>query len=98
MKSTTVIAVAVSAMGVAGAVAYGLFFQNRGDLPAGFVQGNGRIKAEQVEVAPTLAGRVVRALAAEGNLVMTGDVLVEIDTDELSAALDRANAEVALAR
>ena len=34
---------------------------------------------------------------AEGDLVAAGDVLVEMDTDELSAALDRAMAEVALA-
>lgn len=67
-------------------------------LPAGFVQGNGRIEAEQVDIAPTLPGRVERVLAAEGDLVSTGDLLVEMDTDELEAALDRARAEVALAR
>ena len=67
-------------------------------LPAGFVQGNGRIEAEQVEIAPTLPGRVDRVFAAEGQLVAAGDLLVEMDTDELSAALDRAKAEVALAR
>ena len=67
-------------------------------LPVGFVQGNGRIEAEQVDIAPTLPGRVERVLAAEGDLVSTGDLLVEMDTDELEAALDRARAEVALAR
>ncbi|MCB4458570.1 HlyD family secretion protein, partial [Leisingera sp. McT4-56] len=44
------------------------------------------------------AGRVDRVLAAEGSLVAAGDILVEMDTDELSAAHDRAKAEAALAR
>ncbi|MBO6759070.1 MAG: efflux RND transporter periplasmic adaptor subunit [Roseibium sp.] len=81
-----------------GAVAYYLVTQNNEDLPAGFVQGNGRIEAEQVEIAPKIAGRVDQVLAAEGDLVETGTVLVEMDTDELQAAHDRAKAEVALAR
>ncbi|MEM8957678.1 MAG: HlyD family efflux transporter periplasmic adaptor subunit [Pseudomonadota bacterium] len=60
--------------------------------------GNGRIEAEQVEIAPKTAGRVDRVFAAEGALVETGETLVEMDTDELNAQLDRANAEIALAR
>ena len=81
-----------------GAAAF-LSLSNDGEaLPEGFVQGNGRIEAEQVEIAPTIAGRVARVMVAEGSLVAQGDVLVEMDTDELSASLDRAKAEVALAR
>lgn len=83
---------------LAGAATYVSVFENNEGLPAGFVQGNGRIEAEQVDIAPTIAGRVARVMAAEGSLVASGDVLVEMDTDELSAALDRAKAEVALAR
>lgn len=66
-------------------------------LPDGFVSGNGRVEAEQVEIAPKTPGRVDRVLAAEGSLVEAGALLVEMDTDELEAALDRARAEVALA-
>jgi HlyD family secretion protein len=83
---------------VAGFVAYLLIFQNSERLPEGFVQGNGRLEAEQVEIAPRIAGRVDRVLAAEGSLIETGAVLVEMDTDELVAALERSRAEVALAR
>lgn len=89
---------AVAALLIGGFVAYFYSTENREALPDGFVQGNGRLEAEQVEIAPTIAGRVARVMAAEGSLVDTGDVLVEMDTDELSAALDRAKAEVALAR
>lgn len=73
---------------------------NTGQDPAseGFARSNGRIEADQVEISPTLAGRVAQILAREGTMVTTGDVLVEMDTDELAAALDRAEAEFALAR
>ena len=83
---------------LAGAVVFSLISDTEEALPAGFVQGNGRIEADQVEIAPTMAGRVDDVMAAEGNMVSTGEVLAVMDTDELSAALDRAKAEVALAR
>ena len=67
-------------------------------MPPGFVQGNGRIEAEQVEIAPTIAGRVEKVMASEGSLIAPGDTLVQMDTDELSAKFDKAMAEVALAR
>lgn len=81
-----------------GAAVFLFATENGSELPAGFVQGNGRIEAEQVEIAPARAGRVARVLAAEGSLVAAGDILVEMDTDELAAAHDRAKAETALAR
>lgn len=96
-NKTSVILVAIALL-CAGAVAYFFAVHEGEELPIGFVQGNGRIEAEQVEIAPSIAGRVARVMAKEGSLVAAGDVLVEMDTDELSAALDRAKAEVALAR
>ncbi|WP_425091495.1 HlyD family secretion protein [Tropicimonas sp. S265A] len=89
---------AALAVALAGAVMLALVSDGEEGLPAGFVQGNGRIEAEQVDIAPTISGRVARVLAAEGSLVAPGDMLVEMDTDELAASLDRATAEVALAR
>ncbi|MEM1049740.1 MAG: HlyD family efflux transporter periplasmic adaptor subunit [Pseudomonadota bacterium] len=97
MSKTTTIILVGAALLIAGAVTYAFISMNREGLPTGFVQGNGRIEAEQVEIAPTLVGRVERVMAAEGSMVASGDVLVEMDTDELAAALDRAKAEVALA-
>ncbi len=92
----TIIVIGVLLVAAVGAT---LYFANPGDtLPEGFAQGNGRIEAEQIEIAPTLAGRVGQVMASEGSLVAPDDVLVVMDTDELSAALDRAEAEVALAR
>ena len=98
MKVRKSLLIILAALAVGGATAYVLVLQDQEALPNGFVQGNGRIEAEQVEIAPIIAGRVDRVLAAEGSLVAAGDLLVEMDTDELSAVLDRAQAEVALAR
>ncbi|MFQ6546574.1 HlyD family secretion protein [Aestuariibius sp. 2305UL40-4] len=98
MRRTTSAGLAAVALLLAGAAAYVLISENGEGLPDGFVQGNGRIEAEQVEIAPTMPGRVAQVMAAEGSLVASGEVLVEMDTDELLATLDRAKAEVALAR
>lgn len=97
MKMTTAAMVGIAALGLAVTASIVATGNRDSALPEGFVQGNGRIEAEQVEIAPKVAGRVARVRAAEGSLVKTGDHLVEMDTAELSAALDRANAEVALA-
>jgi len=98
MKSRAGKIIAILLLLIASAAAYLLVSNDSEVLPAGFVQGNGRIEAEQVEIAPTIAGRVARVLPPEGSMVVAGDVLVEMDTDELSAVLDRAKADVALAR
>ncbi|MEP3277213.1 MAG: HlyD family efflux transporter periplasmic adaptor subunit [Stappiaceae bacterium] len=98
MKTKTGAVLAAIALLVAGVAAYVFFSDNNEALPAGFVQANGRIEAEQVEIAPTIAGRVASVVAVEGGLVAAGDILVEMDIDEISAVLDRAKAEVSLAR
>ena len=97
MKTKTNVVLTAVAILLAGAATYVLSQKKDEELPAGFAQGNGRIEAEQVEIAPTIAGRVAKVTAREGSLVVPGDILVEMDTDELFAALDRAKAEVALA-
>jgi len=97
MKKKLRVFLALVALVIAGALGYSVISENGDQLPDGFVQGNGRIEAEQVEIAPTLAGRVDRVMAVEGGMVSAGDILAAMDIDELSAALDRATAEVALA-
>lgn len=98
MQRKTGAVFAAAAVLLVAAAMYLFVSDDSGDLPDGFVQGNGRIEAEQVEIAPARAGRVAQVLAAEGSLAASGDVLVVMDTDELSAAYDRAKAEAALAR
>ena len=65
MRKGTGAILAVIALLLAGAAAYVFASKNGEELPAGFVQSNGRIEAEQTEIAPTLAGRVARVMAAK---------------------------------
>lgn len=51
----------------------------------GFVSGNGRIEATEIDIATSLPGRVVDVLADEGDLVQAGQVLVRMDAGSLRA-------------
>jgi HlyD family secretion protein len=63
------------------------------ELPAGIVQGNGRIEAVQVDVAAKYAGRVTKITVHEGDMVQIGQTLVELDTSELRASMAKAKAQ-----
>lgn len=66
-------------------------------LPAGIVQANGRIEAEQIDISSKIAGRVKKVFATEGELVSENQILAILDTAELDATLARMQAEVARA-
>ncbi|HEX2957765.1 MAG TPA: HlyD family efflux transporter periplasmic adaptor subunit [Chitinispirillaceae bacterium] len=63
-------------------------------LPDGIASGNGRIEAEQVEVAAKEPLRVQEVLVAEGDLVKKDQVLVKLNTETLDAELAEANKNV----
>lgn len=70
--------------------------QNR--LPDSIAFGNGRIEAEEVQVATKYSGRIVAVLADEGDWVRKGQLVAAMDTAELDAAREKAVAEAARAR
>ena len=61
-------------------------------LPEGIGLGNGRIEATEYDIATKLAGRLVNVLAHEGDKVTAGQVLAEIDTEDLNAQFREASA------
>jgi len=63
--------------------------------PEGIVSGNGRIESVQVDIASKYAGRVEKILAREGDLVKPGQVVAQMNTDELEADLARGKAKIA---
>ena len=63
-------------------------------LPPGIAKTNGRLEAEQVEIATKYPGRIAVVLAKEGDMVHAGDVLARMDTAELEAQLQAAKAQV----
>lgn len=59
---------------------------------AGFVSGNGRIEATEVDVAAKLGGRVAEILVKEGDFVSAGQPLARMQIDTLTAMYDEARA------
>ncbi|WP_334005760.1 HlyD family secretion protein [Burkholderia cepacia] len=68
-----------------------------GQADAGFVSGNGRIEATEIDVATKLPGRVTAMLVDEGDFVKAGQPLARMDVVVLQAQLDEARAREAQA-
>jgi HlyD family secretion protein len=60
---------------------------------AGFVSGNGRIEATEIDVATKLAGRVEEILVNEGDFVQAGQPLAQMRVATLDAQRDEALAQ-----
>jgi len=60
---------------------------------AGFVSGNGRIEATEVDVATKLPGRVDDIMVAEGEFVAAGQPLAKMQVQSLEAQRDEARAQ-----
>ena len=65
-------------------------------LPDGIVWGNGRLEADQVDIAAKLSARVRTIAVSEGDMVGRGQLVAEMDVAELEAEHDRAQAQIAL--
>ncbi len=76
---------------VAGATAWQ--WSQRNGTPAGIAVANGRIEAEEIDVATKMPGRVMEVLVEEGDFVEKGGILSRLDERELNAAFARAEAE-----
>ena len=68
-------------------------YNQRPGLPAGIAAGNGRLEAIEVDVATKVAGRLAKVLAHEGDNVAAGQVVAELDADDLRAQLRAADAQ-----
>jgi HlyD family secretion protein len=61
-------------------------------LGVGFVSGNGRIEATEIDVAAKLGGRVQDILVGEGDFVTAGQMLAHMQVQTLEAQRDEARA------
>jgi HlyD family secretion protein len=77
--------------GVALAGAYWWQLADSG-LPAGIASGNGRIEADEIDIATKFAGRIAELYADEGDTVKQGQALARMDTSDLEASLAKAEA------
>lgn len=88
-----------AALVILAAAAYWLWNANRTpQLGEGFVQGNGRIEATEVDIATKLPGRLAEVLVAEGDFVQAGTVLARMGAASLQAQLSEAQARHAQAQ
>lgn len=87
-------------MFIAGAailVLAGLYLWQRlkpATLPDGFVVGNGRIEATEVDISTKTAGRIKEVLFREGDFVDAGQVVARMDTETMEADLHQMEAKV----
>jgi HlyD family secretion protein len=58
----------------------------------GFISGNGRIEATEIDIATTLPGRVIEISVNEGDFVDAGQPLAQMQIDSLDAQKDEAQA------
>jgi HlyD family secretion protein len=63
-------------------------------LPAGIASGNGRVEADQIDIATKFAGRIADLSADEGSAVNAHQVVARMDTRDLQASLEKAQAQV----
>ncbi len=65
-------------------------------LPPGIFWGNGRLEADQIDIATKFAGRIAEIFVDQGDMVKAGQVLARMDTRDLEASLKKARAQVEL--
>lgn len=90
LKNRLILLAVLAAVTAAGAYAWStLRPQGPGE---GFVSGNGRIEATEIDVAAKLGGRVQSILVKEGDFVTAGQPLAHMQIDTLEASHDEARA------
>lgn len=78
---------------VAAAGYYGWHVLNDSGPGPGFISGNGRIEATEIDVATKLAGRVEEVLVGEGDFVKAGQALARMQIATLNAQREEARAQ-----
>ncbi len=80
---------------IAGGAAGGYWWSHRlPPLPLGIASGNGRLEADEIDIQTKFAGRILKLLADEGDLVRGAQVLAIMDTRDMEAQLNAANAQM----
>ena len=80
---TLTLAAAVTAAGLLAF--YGWQRMQSTESTEGFISGNGRIEATEIDIATRQGGRLLDVLAGEGDFVQAGQVLARMQVDTLNA-------------
>jgi len=68
--------------------------ENHNGLEEILVSGNGRIEATEIDIATKFGGRVVDIFVREGDFVEAGQVVAQMQSDDLEAQLREAHAQL----
>jgi HlyD family secretion protein len=81
-------------------VAAAIVWRARGQSPApsGELYGNGIIETTEVDISAKVAGKITSLRVDEGDPVRPNDILAQLDSDELAAQVQQAEAVLASAR
>ncbi len=85
MSKTRIVLVTLAVAAIAALGTRYWLLQRQQELPDGLVSSNGRIEADQIDVAAKLGGRVRAVSVREGDLVSPGQVVARVDDAELQA-------------
>ena len=89
-KKTLVLIAIIAAVGVLAYLGWSRFKPS--GPGEGFISGNGRIEATEIDVATMLSGRLDQLLVREGDFVTAGQPLARMQLDTLHAQRDEAEA------
>jgi HlyD family secretion protein len=64
------------------------------DLPEGVARANGRVEATRIDIATKLPGELLEVRVREGDMVESGQVLAIMETEEIRAMRDSAEADL----
>jgi HlyD family secretion protein len=81
------------AAGAAGGGGYLWWQHTHPPLPVGISLGNGRIEADEIDIATKYAGRIAELLADIGDMVTPGQVVARMDTRDLQQSLSKSEAQ-----
>ncbi|HCE5828622.1 TPA: efflux RND transporter periplasmic adaptor subunit [Pseudomonas aeruginosa] len=84
------VAVAAIVIAAIGAAWWGWSWMSDNGPGDGFVSGNGRIEATEIDISTKLAGRIDDILVREGDFVTAGQSLASMQLDTLQAQRDEA--------
>ncbi len=85
------ILIALVIIGVLGLVAYGLYKSNQSSTPEQITL-QGQMQMQQTFIAAKVPGRIAQIFVTEGDTVTVGQQLIEMDSPEINAKINQAQA------
>jgi len=85
--------IAAVLIAIAGGAAALYYYLQPKPAPAQLVYGSGRIEADEVRIAPQVAGKLLENVAREGNSLEAGQIVARIDSTDLQLSASSAEAQ-----